>query len=74
MYMIRPHEIEVNAWHDLISSQLDADSWSWDSLFGAMKKGETFTPPTDAVVETAGIQWNADSHGTGGAVHQTYPA
>ncbi|KAF7770784.1 CAZyme family AA3 [Agaricus bisporus var. burnettii] len=73
MYLIRPHQTEVNAWHDLISSQPDAHEWTWDNFFGALKKSETFTPPTDDTVKTAGIQWNADSHGTSGPVHATYP-
>ncbi|KXN90306.1 Oxygen-dependent choline dehydrogenase [Leucoagaricus sp. SymC.cos] len=73
MYLIRPHEIEVNAWHDMISSQPDADQWTWDRLFAAMKKSEVFTPPTDDVAKTAGIQYNADSHGTTGPVHHSYP-
>lgn len=74
MYLIRPHQTEVNAWHDLVASQPDADQWTWDNLFAAMKKSENFTPPSDASVKTAGIEWNADSHGTSGHVHASYPA
>ncbi|KAF9450698.1 GMC oxidoreductase [Macrolepiota fuliginosa MF-IS2] len=74
MYLIRPNEIEVDAWHDMISSQPNADQWSWDSLFATMKDSEAFTPPTDAAVQTAGMQWNSASHGTSGTVHHTYPA
>lgn len=74
MYLIRPHEIEINAWHDLISSQPDADQWTWDTLYASFKQSEAFTPPTDVSLQTAGMQWNPDSHGVNGHVHHTWPA
>ena len=73
LYMNRPGEIEINAWKDLLGNMDGAENWSWDSFFAAMKKSETFTPPTDAVVEEADITWNAASHGTTGPIHQSYP-
>lgn len=74
MYLTRPHKIDVNAWHDVISSQSDADQWTWDNIFVAMKNVEVFTPPTDISLRTAGMKWNTDSHGVNGLVHHTYPA
>jgi choline dehydrogenase len=50
-----------------------AENWSWDSLYAAMKKSETFVPPDGAVVQDAGITWDASSHGTDGPIHMSYP-
>ena len=71
--MTRPGEIEINAWKDMLGDMDGAENWSWDSFFAAMEKSETFTPPTDAVVQEAGITWNASSHGTNGPIHMSYP-
>ncbi|KAJ3574760.1 hypothetical protein NP233_g1548 [Leucocoprinus birnbaumii] len=73
MYLVRPSETEVNAWQSLISSQSGAEQWNWENFYAAMKKAEVFTPPTQSAVQTAGIQYTADSHGTSGAVHHSYP-
>lgn len=73
LYMNRPGEIEVNAWQEMLGDMNGADNWSWDSFYAAMKKSETFTPPTDAVAQEAGITWNAASHGTKGPIHNSYP-
>lgn len=50
-----------------------ADNWSWQSLYAAMKKSETFTPPIDSVIQEAGITWDASTHGTSGPIHVSYP-
>jgi choline dehydrogenase len=50
-----------------------AENWSWDSFFAAMKRSETFTPPTGAVAQEADITWNAASHGTNGPIQMSYP-
>ncbi|KAJ5164927.1 Glucose-methanol-choline oxidoreductase [Penicillium coprophilum] len=73
LYMTRPGEDEINAWKDMVKDMDGADNWSWDSFYAAMKKSETFTPPTDDVVDEAGIVWNAKNHGTDGPIHTTYP-
>ena len=73
LYMTRPGEDEVNAWNDMLGDMDGADNWSWDSFYAALKKSETFTPPTDGVVDEAGIVWNASHHGTDGPIHTTYP-
>ena len=71
--MNRPGEAEIEAWKGLVANQDGADSWSWESFYAAMKKSETFTPPTDAVREEAAIQWEPSSHGSSGPIHNTYP-
>lgn len=71
--MNRPAELEVNAWKDMLGSMDGADQWSWDEFFAAMKKSETFTPPSQQIAEEAGITWNAASHGDKGPIHMSYP-
>ena len=76
MYMVRPNSKEINAIHDLIVSNDNkhyADAWQWDSFLDAMKGSEHFTPPVQASQETANMRYNADSHGTTGALHATFP-
>lgn len=58
---------------ELLGDMDGAENWSWDSLFAAMKKSETFTPPTTAIAEEADISWDASSHGTSGPIHMSYP-
>lgn len=50
-----------------------AENWSWDSFYAAMKKSETFTPPSDAIAQEAAITWNAADHGTHGPIQASYP-
>ncbi|TFK37403.1 alcohol oxidase [Crucibulum laeve] len=76
MYLVRPSELEINAWKSLISEDDSsaANSWGWDQFFAAMKKSENFTPPLDEVQKVAGIKYDASNHGSDGPVHATYPA
>ncbi|EJD38889.1 alcohol oxidase [Auricularia subglabra TFB-10046 SS5] len=74
MYLNRPGEIEIQTWHDLLGDMDGADNWTWDTLFAAMKKSETFDPPqSDAIAKQAAITYNAASHGTNGPIHYSYP-
>ncbi|KGO75825.1 Glucose-methanol-choline oxidoreductase [Penicillium italicum] len=74
LYMTRPGQDEINAWKDMLGDMDGADNWAWDSFYAAMKKSETFNPPTDQdVIEEAGLVWNASLHGTDGPIHTTYP-
>ncbi|OAP57251.1 hypothetical protein AYL99_07989 [Fonsecaea erecta] len=74
MYLNRPGEIEVNAWQDMLGDMDGADNWSWDSMFAAMKKSETFGPPVDASIQQeAAITFNPASHGSQGPIHMSYP-
>lgn len=50
-----------------------AENWSWESFYAAMKKSETFTPPTHDVAKEANITWDASDHGTGGPIYASYP-
>ncbi|KAK1232535.1 hypothetical protein PQX77_004328 [Marasmius sp. AFHP31] len=70
MYMVRPSKIEVDAWADLSG---DASRWNWDSLYAAMKKSESFTPPNNDLRAIAKPQWDESSHGTDGPIHTSYP-
>ncbi|KAJ5794744.1 hypothetical protein N7457_001343 [Penicillium paradoxum] len=73
LYMTRPGKDEINAWKDMLGDMDGADHWGWDSFYAALRKSETFTPPTDHVIDEAGIKWNASDHGTKGPIHTTYP-
>ncbi|KAF9477068.1 mala s 12 allergen [Pholiota conissans] len=75
MYMVRPPSAQVNAWRDLIAPNdaAAADVWGWDKFFTALKKTESFTAPTDDSEKTAGMKYQASSHGTSGNLHVTYP-
>ncbi|TFK37399.1 GMC oxidoreductase [Crucibulum laeve] len=69
MYLVRPDSSELDAWGALAGD----DTWSWDKMFEAMKKSETFTPPLEAVRETGNIQWDAEAYGSEGPMHVSYP-
>ncbi|KAJ9633557.1 hypothetical protein H2204_006940 [Knufia peltigerae] len=74
MYMNRPGEIEVDAWKNMLGDMDGADNWSWDSLFAAMKKSETFSPPTQEIAQEAAITYDTSSHGSKGPIHMsTFP-
>lgn len=73
LYLTHPGEIEVNAWSGMLEGMDGAENWSWDSLYAAMKKSETFTPPSGAVAQEADITWNAASRGTRGPIQASYP-
>ncbi|THU95508.1 GMC oxidoreductase [Dendrothele bispora CBS 962.96] len=75
MYSVRPSEIEVNAWSGMIASDDNslASMWNWDSMFAAMDKSETFTAPSESIKDMAGVQYNANSRGSSGPVHVSYP-
>jgi choline dehydrogenase len=72
LYAVRPSELEVNAWSNLIVGS-GASPWTWASLFDAMKKSEDFHPPSDEVQEQGAIQYSMDAHGTSGPVQVSYP-
>ncbi|KAG5651440.1 hypothetical protein H0H81_008644 [Sphagnurus paluster] len=73
MYYVRPSDIEVEAWKGMLNSDNAAGLWGWDNLYAAMKKSETFTPPTPDVETTGNIQFNAQSYGAAGPLHVSYP-
>ncbi|RMZ84632.1 hypothetical protein DV737_g1239, partial [Chaetothyriales sp. CBS 132003] len=73
LYLNRPGEIEVNNWQKLLGDMDGADNWSWESFYAAMKKSETFTPPSKGIAQEAGIEYDASSHGSSGPIHYSYP-
>ena len=73
LYLTRPGEIETNAWHTLLGDIDGADNWTWESQYAAMKKAETFTPPSAAIAREGGITYDASSRGTSGPLQVTYP-
>ena len=73
LYMNRPGEIEINAWKDMLGDMDGAENWSWDSLFAAMKKSESFSAPSNAIAKEGDITWDASSHGTDGPIHMSWP-
>lgn len=73
LYMTRPGKDEINAWKDLLGDMDGADNWSWDSFYAAMKKSETFTPPSDGIATQGNITWDLSTHGTQGPIHASYP-
>lgn len=73
LYLLRPGALEINAWRDLLGDMDGADSWSWDSLYAAMKKTENFTAPASDIADEAGITWDASDHGTQGPIQASYP-
>ncbi|KZT01003.1 GMC oxidoreductase [Laetiporus sulphureus 93-53] len=70
MYLVRPSELEVNAWAAMIDG---GSTWSWDNLFAAMKQSETYTPATTAVNDVVHIEYSNSSHGFTGPLHASYP-
>ncbi|TRM70218.1 GMC oxidoreductase [Schizophyllum amplum] len=75
LYIVRPSEIEVSAWHDIIAED-DSDAaeyWTWDSLHAAMNKAETYTPASSDLQSLATISDDSDDHGSNGPLHVSYP-
>jgi len=71
--MVRPSELELNAWQTMIGNMDGSKNWNWNDFYAACKKSETYTPPDGAVVSEAAITWNAASHGTHGPIDMSYP-
>ncbi|PCH36474.1 GMC oxidoreductase [Wolfiporia cocos MD-104 SS10] len=70
MYLVRPSEVEVDAWASMVEN---GSIWSWDNLYDAMKKSETYTPPVTTVDDVAHIEYQNSSHGFSGPLHASYP-
>lgn len=76
LYLVRPSQIEYDTWASMMESQdggNGASAWNWENQLAAMKKGETFTPPTSDVQSTANILYSNSSHGESGPMHASYP-
>ena len=72
MFYVRPPQVEIDAWHSLVQDQDGADNWTWDSLYNAMLKAETFHTPSAEAVEDGGITYDESVHGTDGPLHSSY--
>lgn len=72
LYYVRHSEIEQNAWASINGESPDS-TWGWDNMLRAMKKSEAFSPPTQDALDVVNIQYNADSHGTDGPIHVSWP-
>lgn len=73
MYLTRPSEIEINAWQDMLGDMDGAENWSWNNMYAAMKKSQTFTPPSSEIATQAAITWDTASQGTDGPISVSYP-
>ncbi|EED18530.1 glucose dehydrogenase, putative [Talaromyces stipitatus ATCC 10500] len=73
LYLTRPGKEEINAWKDLLGDMDGADNWSWDSFYAAMKKSETFTPPSNEIATEGNITWDLSTRGIQGPIQATYP-
>ncbi|KAK7456342.1 hypothetical protein VKT23_010588 [Stygiomarasmius scandens] len=77
MYLVRPNQVEIDAWASLASSDSSSSSsnspWAWNPFYSAMKKAETFDAPSDDIASEAGIEFNQASYGDSGPIHWGYP-
>jgi len=75
MYIVRPSQVELDAWPALSAPGDDAASskWGWPAMLAALKKSETFVPPSPEIQHAAVIEYNASSYGTSGPVYSTFP-
>ncbi|KAJ6144647.1 hypothetical protein N7470_008542 [Penicillium chermesinum] len=73
LYLTRPGQIEIDAWQSLLGDMDGADNWSWDSLYAAMKKSETFSAPSDKIAQEAQVTYNLSNLGTDGPIYVSYP-
>ena len=71
--MVRPSALEYNTWAGLVSGQDGASAWNWDFQLQMLKKAETFNAPSSDLASQDDLQYNADSHGTSGPVHTSWP-
>ncbi|PSK60283.1 Long-chain-alcohol oxidase FAO3 [Elsinoe australis] len=51
---------------------LGNDGWSWQDLLPFFKKSESFTPPSQSIVNEYGVKFDASAHGTRGPIQASY--
>jgi len=75
LYSVRPSQIELDAWASLSAPGDDSaqGKWGWQTMLAAMKKSETFVPPSPNVQQTAGIEYDSSSHGSSGPLYSSFP-
>lgn len=76
MYLVRPSDVEMDAWSDVNTEQDSkaAKNWNWNNMFKYMKKAENFNPPIASLAPTINITYSAENHGKGGPMQLGYPA
>ncbi|KAH9041270.1 GMC oxidoreductase [Lactarius pseudohatsudake] len=75
LYSVRPSQIELDAW-PLLSAPGDDSAkskWGWQAMLAAMKKSETFVPPSSDVQQAANIEYDSSSHGSSGPLYNSFP-
>lgn len=65
---IRGDKVLYDAWE----SELGNPGWNWDTVFASAKRGESFTPPTPAQVES-GARYDPQAHGVDGPLTVGFP-
>lgn len=75
MYSVRPSQVELDAWPSLSAPGDDSakGKWGWQAMLAAMKKSETFVPPTSDVQQAANIEYDPSSHGSSGPLYNSFP-
>jgi choline dehydrogenase len=73
LYLNRPGEFEIEAWHDMLGDMHGANHWSWQSFMEAMEKSETFEPALDYIATQSGIESDTAGRGDRGPIHASYP-
>ena len=75
LYSIRPSQIELDAWSSLSAPGDDSakNKWGWQAMLAAMKKSETFVPPSTDVQQAANIEYDSSSHGSSGPLYNSFP-
>ncbi|KAG9093186.1 hypothetical protein FRC07_011517, partial [Ceratobasidium sp. 392] len=63
---------QYDAWSSLLTPAEQSLNWNWKSLFGYMKKSESFSAPNSGQA-AKGAQSVASYHGTAGPVQVTFP-
>lgn len=73
LYVVRPSQVEVDTWSQLIGAVNGGGLWDWDTMFSKMKSSETFTGPVGNVQTTADVMFDPAARGTTGPWHTSYP-
>jgi choline dehydrogenase len=73
LYLNRPGEAEIEAWHAMLGDMHGANHWSWQSFLSALEKSETFEPALDYIAQQSGIEDDKAGRGYNGPIHASYP-
>jgi len=73
MTYTRGQKEQYDALAQLLGGDSNGGRWTWDGMFAAMKKAESFSPPNDEQ-RAKGANYNPDYHGYSGPVQVTFPS